>query len=248
MLWAEQAVTVARNDVTGITLNLQTGATVTGRVVFAGASPATPQDLTRTRVTLRPESQLLRYVTSLPAASVDASGAFRMPGVPPGRYRVTAQQAAGRGAANGGGSSAWILRSAMVGDVDAIDRPFDVSLNAAAPDLTVTFTDHLGEISGAVSDGQGHAVSSYRIVVFAADHALWGTTSRRIREPVATDADGIYRVDKLPAGSYLLSAVTDIDPEDLSDPAFLADLAAKAIPFTIGEGEKKVLNFKAGGG
>jgi hypothetical protein len=132
----------------------------------------------------------------------------------------------------------------MSGDVDAVDHPIEVSPNATPPELVVTFTDRLGAISGAVKNAAGQPVTDYRIVVFSADKSVWGMTSRRMRAPVQTERDGTFRVDGLPAGRYLLAAVTDLEPDDLTNLAFLDDLAKQAIPFTLADGEKKVQEIR----
>jgi hypothetical protein len=135
-----------------------------------------------------------------------------------------------------------------VGDRDALDLPFEVTLGAPIPDLVVTLTDRSAEISGTVTDPAGHPVSAYRLVAFSTDKALWGTTGRRLKAPVSTDPDGTFRITDLPSGEYFLAAVTDMEPSDLKDASFLAELAARAIRLTLGEGEKKRQNIKVSGG
>ena len=251
-MWASQPLTVAGQDVPSLTLTLERGATVSGRITFTGTSLQAPQDLSRARVMLQPAAGNARMAVGGSSATADATGVFHVPDVAPGRYRVNVVLGApGRagGAARGLGAgvvpgvaapvAGWFLRSAMAGDVDAADHPIEVSAGVTLPEVVVTFTDHLGEISGTVKKA-GQPVSSYRVVVFSADKSVWGTNSRRMRAPVQTERDGTFRVENLPAGSYFLSVVTDMDPEDLTNLAFLDDLAKSAIPITLGEGEKKV--------
>jgi uncharacterized protein (DUF2141 family) len=258
-MWASQPLTVAGQDIPSLTLTLERGTTVSGRITFAGTSLQTPQDLSRTRVTLQAAAGNTR-MAGANTTTADASGVFHVPNVAPGRYRVNVVlAAAGPGRAGGGGRgigagavpgvavpvTGWFLRSAMSGDVDAVDHPIDVSPGASLPDLVVTFTDHLGEISGTVKKA-GLPVTTYRVVVFSADKSVWGSNSRRMRAPVQTERDGTFKVDNLPAGNYFLSLVTDMDQDDLTNLAFLDDLAKSAIPISLGEGEKKVqdINIK----
>jgi hypothetical protein len=51
----------------------------------------------------------------------------------------------------------------------------------------------------------------------------------------------------LPAGDYYVCALTDLDPSDLYDPAFLDQLAPVSFKITLADGEKKVQNLKLGG-
>jgi hypothetical protein len=43
----------------------------------------------------------------------------------------------------------------------------------------------------------------------------------------------------LPAGEYFIAALTDLDPAEWQDPAFLDQIAPAAIKVTLAEGEKK---------
>jgi hypothetical protein len=66
---------------------------------------------------------------------------------------------------------------------------------------------------------------------------------------VRPDADGRFIVRDLPAGDYLISALTDVEEGQWNDQAFLAELASHApITITLGEGEKKVQDIRVGGG
>lgn len=245
-LWASSPLTVAGEDVSGVTLNLQRGATISGHLVFVGTSLKPPADVTRLRLTLTspgPEAQLGPLV----AAQVDASGTFHFANVAPGHYRAQVQNFNRFGMGSDNTPVGWLPLSAMVGAVDVFDQPFDVTLSNPIPDMVVTFTDQMGEITGKVQDAAGRPVTDYRIVVFTADRALWGLTGRRMKEPVSTDADGTFRVEGLVGGNYYLAAVTDMEPDDLTDAAFLGQLAASAIPLTLANGEKKIQNLRVSG-
>ena len=50
----------------------------------------------------------------------------------------------------------------------------------------------------------------------------------------------------LPAGEYRLAALTDIVPGDQNDPAFLEQLVAASIAFTLAPGEKHVQDLRVG--
>ena len=48
----------------------------------------------------------------------------------------------------------------------------------------------------------------------------------------------------MPAGSYLLAALTDLDALDLLDMAFLEQIAPAGVKVSIGEAEKKVQDLR----
>jgi hypothetical protein len=259
-LWATETTSVNGEDVAGLALTLQRGATVEGRLAFTGTTLAPPADPTHvgimlTRTTDDANAAMGMGVGSV-MAQVDASGRLTFTNVPPGSYRVTVSMNAGRlgspAAANA--LKGWSARSAIVsvagstGGKDALDLPFDVTLGTPVPELVVTLTDRVAELSGKVTDAAGHPVSAYRLVAFSTDKALWGTTGRRLKAPVSTDPDGTFRISDLAPGEYFLAAVTDMDASDLKDTSFLAELAAQAIRLTLAEGEKKIQNVVVPGG
>jgi uncharacterized protein (DUF2141 family) len=257
-LWATGATAVDGQDITGLALTLQHGATITGRLVFNGTTLTPPADPTHVGVRLtRASDDAMGMGMGGATAQVDATGGLKFTNVPPGSYRVDVSMNTGGRLGTPAAANAlkgWSPRSAVLsipgstGGRDAMDLPFDVALDAPVPDLVVTLTDRVAEISGKVTDAAGHPVSAYRLVVFSTDKALWGTTGRRLKAPVPTDPDGTFRFTDLAPGEYFLAAVTDMDAGDLKDTSFLTELAAQAIRLTLAEGEKKVQNIIVPGG
>jgi hypothetical protein len=66
---------------------------------------------------------------------------------------------------------------------------------------------------------------------------------RRIRS-ARPAADGKYSMPGLPPGEYLVTAVTDLEPGEQSDPAFLDVLSRSAVPVAVLEGEKKTFDLR----
>jgi len=56
--------------------------------------------------------------------------------------------------------------------------------------------------------------------------------------------DGRFRIEALPEGAYLLAALTDVQDEDLADPAFLASLASAAVTVTLVDGESSSIDLR----
>lgn len=111
-------LTVAGEDVSGVVLNLQRGATITGRIVFEGRSLPQPKDLAAVRITLAPApGSPLGGVTQNVLASAD--GTFAFVGATPGRYRFSAEVPPA-------GNLGWSLKSAIVADRDVLDTPIEV--------------------------------------------------------------------------------------------------------------------------
>jgi hypothetical protein len=215
------------------TVTLESGITVSGRLVFDGTTMKPPADLTRVRVSL----QTVRSSTpalGVPAINADADGAFTFVGVTPGRYRLSAS-----------GAGAWRLRSAIAQGRDTLDVPLEVKGDDVSG-AEITFSDQQSEISGDLLDGAGRPAPEYSIIVFPSDKTYWTPQSRRIQS-IRPASDGHFRAQNLPAGEYLIAAVTDVEQGEWFDPSFLAQLVSASTKLTLAEGEKKVQSLRVGG-
>jgi uncharacterized protein (DUF2141 family) len=227
--WATADAVVEGRNIADVSLVLQKGMTVSGAVKLdaSGAS----FDLSRLRLVLAPVASSGTN-DMFTAVVADGSGAFSFLGVPPGRYRLTV----------GGQPAGWNPKSATFGGRDALDQPLEVKPTEDASG-TVTLTTRMPTLSGKLQDSTGQPTSAYTIIVFPGDERLWLPESRRIRA-TRPATDGRYAFNDLPAGDYRLVAVTDADPGQWFDPAFLRELAAVAMPIVLGEGERRVQDLK----
>ena len=166
----------------------------------------------------------------------DASGAFSIAGVVPGRDRLMSSIPSPRPDA-----SVWQLKSSTIHGRDTLDQPID--LREGADNAVITFTDRTTELSGSVQDAAGQPAPEYHVVVFARDKTYWTAQSRRIRS-LRPSADGKFTIPNLPPGEYLMTAVTDMEPGEQFDPAVLELLSRSAVALTLGEGEKKTQDLR----
>jgi hypothetical protein len=244
-LWGSIDIAVRGEDVLGVVLRLERGVTVAGRVVFEPPHTGAPPELARVRLGLRPPTPMARPI------AVAADGSFSMPGTDPGSYRLTATLAAPAagttsGAAAGAAdpSAGWALKSAVWNGRDIADLPLDVRPGDAITDVVVTFTNRTTELTGTLMDAAGRPAPGFYVAVCPTDPALWVAGSRRMPAPARAATDGRFRFVGLPPGSYHAIALTDVDPNELSDATFLKQLTAAAVTITLGDGEKKVQDLK----
>jgi protocatechuate 3,4-dioxygenase beta subunit len=216
-------------------LRLQPGVSVNGRLLFMGAA-GPPADLTQVRVSLSAVVGRGGAAIGVRPATVDASGTFTFEGVAPGRYRVSAS-VPGSTATRG-----WALRSAVIEGQDTLDSAFTVE-SSPVRDLTVTFTDRPAELDGRMLDAANQPAPEYFVIVFASDSGFWTPQSRRIQAK-RPSSDGRFNFRNLPPGSYNVGAVTDVEPGEWFDPAFLAQLASSSIRIALAEGETKVQDVR----
>jgi hypothetical protein len=135
------------------------------------------------------------------------------------------------------------VRSATAGSGgEWLDGLVDIAPGAGESTLQIVATDRRSEIAGTLQAASGVPAPEYFVVVFPADKALW-TAARRVKS-TRPDNDGRFAVRDLPAGQYLLAALTDVEPADLSDARFLEQIAPAAIRLTLADGEQKVQDVR----
>ena len=235
-------------DVSGVSLVLQPGGTISGRVVFSGTGAAPkPEDFTKLRASVSLEgatgmvnSNGLTMGNSLisnASATVDGDGTFEIRGIGPGRFTFNT---AFNVAADAG---AWKLRSAVGPGLNLIDDALDLGPGIDLRNVVVTFSDARTEISGTLQGVTGELTTEFYIVAMPADRALWRLGSRRIAS-TRPATNGRFVFADLPAGDYIIAALTDLDPIDLQDAVFLEQIAPSGAKVTIVEGEKKVQDLR----
>jgi hypothetical protein len=176
-------------------------------------------------------------IVSNPPAVVKADGTFEIRGIGPGRFTFNTVFNSTADAGN------WKLRSAMGGDRNLLDDVLDLGPGVDIRNVVVTFSDARTEISGTLQSGAGEVTTEYYIVALPADRAQWRPKSRRILS-TRPATDGRFVFADLPAGEYIIAALTDLDPIDLMDATFLEQIAPTGAKVTVVEGEKTIQNLK----
>jgi hypothetical protein len=225
---------VGERDIRNLTVQLEHGPRVSGRVAYIGPSPQlTADELVRVTITLDPVEG-----RAFPGASgkgqFDANGQFRTLGLLPGRYLLRL----------GGNLGAWTLDSVSGGGKTIPDQPITVA-NADVSGVVITLTDRAGSISGSVRDERGRSDSNATVIIFPGDRALWVNTTaspRRLRS-TRVSTRGTYEIAPLPAGEYLAVAIDDRFSADWQRFDRLETLSRSATRVTFGPGEKRTLDL-----
>jgi hypothetical protein len=168
----------------------------------------------------------------VPPATAASDGTFALDGIVPDAYRLTATAPGG-----------WWLRSAMVGGRDVLDHPLEIAGSISG--AVLTFSDRQTTLSGRLLGQADQAEPAYFVAVFPADRALWQPGARRIQLARA-GTDGTWTVRGLPAGDYLIAALTDVGEEDLLERSFLETLAGAAVRVSVADGEDKRQDLRIG--
>jgi hypothetical protein len=234
-------LTVGTADTTGIDLTLERAASLSGRILLEGMTRARPP----IRVALQRTASVRAGVagglvaftsaqTSLgglpspmPAVS-RPDGSFAIDGIWSGRFTLTAS-------VPGPPGRLW-LKSATAEGRDLLDAPIEfLPPLRDITDAVLTLTDRHTELTGRLQTAAGQPATEYVVIVFSADRAHWFPGARRTRA-VRPASDGVFSVTELPAGRYLVAAVTDAVTDEWHQPSFLDQLAPLSLPVTIPDG------------
>jgi large repetitive protein len=227
--WGRESVSVEGQGLVPVSITLRPGRSISGSVIF---EMARPPDLTRQRITVSlqvaPDSVQTRY-SQLPQAQVGPDGRFTINGVSPGRYQIRAS---------------GFMKSAFIDGKDTLDFPFDFTGESDVMNAQITLTDQISEIGGTLTDMLGKPGADETIIIASTDDRHWTPGSRRIAYTRAR-VDGQYVFRNLPAGTYMIAVVTDLDFGMQYDPELLKSIAAStSTRVTLGDGEKVVKDLR----
>lgn len=234
------SIDVGDTDQSGVQVSLRPGLTLAGRLAFDSTTP--PPAIGGRPIPLHAVSAAAESAHRTPLVLTNPSGAFTASNLLPGQYIVSGPMSFGAST----DSIKWTIRSVFAGGKDVTDLPIVVTADAAPPEVVVTLTDAWQAVSGKIDGAPANA--NYTVVIFPADKTYWIPGSRRIRTTRA-GSDGTFAIGgpgstSLPAGSYLLALVTDIDKDEEFDPAFLDSIVNAATPVAIAPGAKVTQNVR----
>lgn len=228
-------VAVDGTDVTGLVIQTSGGSSITGHVTFDTIrGTSTPR---QSQIEITPVPIDADQSTASPAnADIRDDWSFAVNGVNgPRRLQLLRVPAK------------WTLREIRVRGIDVADRVLAFGTkDQSLTDVEVVLTDRINEVSGTIVDDHAKPAPGSHLIVFAPDRDRWYPSSRYLRQATA-GADGAITLPGLPPGTYYAAAVARLpaDGDDAwQDPAFLESLIPHVSTFTLGDGQKQVLNLK----
>jgi hypothetical protein len=188
------SVRVDNADVTGIELALVAGDELTGTLQMPGER----KDLT---VLLEPERAQTDEVLERARGEVDKDGAFRIPDLFPGKYRVSVEPLP---------DNAYIAETKLNSAVVA--GSLDLSGGVRGSTLKVTVRTDGGQISGTVAASNGERLTNTPAMVFLASPADDSTAEFK----AWITPDGRYAISGIRPGKYRLFAIEEPPGMDLT--------------------------------
>jgi hypothetical protein len=228
---AEMFLTVGGEDVTGISLMTTKGASLAGTVVAADGSVA---KLNTNAISIVAQgAQFVPGPLGNRVAQVEADGTFTITGLMGQKFiRVN------------GLPQEWTLKSVTFNGQDVTDDALDFKGSSQSAGLQIVVSDKVSEVNGRVTLPNGAATRDYTVVVFSDDAAHWAFPSRFVKTARA-DQQGQFRIKALPPEArYLAVAVNYLEDGEGGDPQFLEQIRSRATPFSLTDGESKVLDLK----
>jgi len=243
--WRE--LTVTGSDMPGLDLQMETGATIRGRITFEGNGLRGASEHIRVRAR---QTDLIG--TGSRGARVAQDWTFELEGLVgsyvfrpdiladlvvnradprASRYRV--ENPAWR----------WTLKAVRLDTRDITDVPLVLAPGDEVDGLELVLTDEVGRISGTVRRSEGRPGRVPVILVFAADSRQWALPAR-YETTFPLDRVRAFRTKALPPGDYLVVALGSRSGLTLDDPELLEELRPLATPVHLEAGETVELTLE----
>jgi len=216
VMWARASVTVGMSDVGSLSIPLNRGMSVKGRVAFEEPDPSIKT------------AKLLVFVNRADGNTIGATmgneGTFTVDGLIPGIHRFFLNMQ--------GMSLAWLeLRGKRLSSRD-------LNVDSDIEDLRLVLTKKLGRIDGRLPS-TADPRRPLHALLFTAQRSDWNDASTdTLRTRSVICETGRFSFSQVPAGEYFVAVLADeiLDPR-WKDPENLARLAAGSVRLAIGSGD-----------
>ena len=233
--FATAKVTVAGEDIAGLTIVATRGARARGRIVFEHGQP--PDDLTSLRLVAQMRGVNNVHMEMPPAMSlVKENGTFEMDGLAGAQTFEFMDPPKG-----------WFLKRITHDGTDITDKGYDFTPAEDTGGFEIVMTTRSQTVTGSVSNDKGETLKEYKVIVFPDDPEQWTGATTRSFGTAEPDGQGQFQVSGLPAGSYFAIAIDADDEVEWTEPDWLERAAKTATRFTLDEGATKRLELKLSG-
>jgi Carboxypeptidase regulatory-like domain len=144
-----------------------------------------------------------------------------------------------------GGAGSWTLKSVRYEGKEIIDAGLELSDGRDVEGVEIVLTNRQQILTGLVTNSKGEPVLDAAVTVFPQNPDEWMGPTRHVGGG-RPDQNGRYSIRTLPPGEYFAVAMEALDnSRRSSDPRqFYQDLSRVSTPFTLTEGETRVVDLK----
>ncbi len=140
-------------------------------------------------------------------------------------------------------SAGWHVESVRSANRDLRDAP--LTFDGSREGVEIRLTTMVTELSGRLTTESGAPATDYFIVAFPADRTLWHPTSPRVRV-LRPAVDGTFGTKDLPAGTYRLAVLTDVEDHESRQQSFLESIYDASIPISLTAGQTTRQELRVG--
>jgi hypothetical protein len=231
--FAAYPVTVGRDDVGGLAVQMSIGTSIMGRVRYESVAGAAPVPAGVSVSAIPMDFDLAP--PSLASSGPDADGHFTLSGITGVRRLQVIRLPPG-----------WTVKSITSDGIDVTDQPLEFGRpNQTIRAFEVVLSDRTNAVSGTVTDERARRVPGARVVVFSPDRDRWYAKSRFVRS-VESDGNGAFSIAGLPIGSYFIGIAqrTPAGEDGWRDPQLLDSIRAEARSISVGEADTQTVNLR----
>jgi len=229
MMAARMPVDVSTSDVDGVTLAMEPGFNLNGKVSVDGRASSNDVPLTSIRVQLQSDPQIPPL--AVVPANPDSTGAFSLSGIGVGTYRL----------AVAGLPRNTYLKSANLGGTDVLANGLRLDSQPGGP-LDIVLGTTPGSLDAVVLDEKQMPEASVAVVLIP-------NTPQQKRFDIyrngTTDSMGRIHWDGLVPGEYKVYAWEDVENYAWTDPSFMANFDGRGTAVRVTEGSRETVNVKA---
>lgn len=217
---------VGNNDVNNISVAINLGSSIPGRVTIEGR-PENDPDLTRIRVNLDAVPNGVAMVNQS-WTTVAANGRFRVENVWPAIYRISLQGVPPQQPL----PPHMYVKSMRLGNLDLLAQTLTVPVQTDGLIEILIGTD-VSTAEGRVVNDRGEGFSNAKVALVP-DAPLRGRLD--LYRTGATDSSGTFRIANVPPGDYKVFAWEDVEDGAWTDPEFLRADEARGKAMRVGTG------------
>jgi hypothetical protein len=229
VLGARSPVDVNNTDIEGVSLLLETGFNLSGRVAVEGQSANSTANLTNIRLQLQAEPSI--PLLAIPGVNPQADGTFSVEGVTPGSYTLSVA----------GLPPNTYLKSARLGGIDVLNGGLRIDSTPNGP-LDIVLGSSPGSLDATVVDDRQVPVPAVTVAIVPAAAAQEKRFA--LYRSATSDSSGKIHLDGVVPGDYQMYAWESVENGAWTDPNFMRAYQNNGVAVRITEGGRAAADVR----